>query len=315
MQRGGKVSPLRLFSSPRYVADLGAHTMPIRKFQRVREAIEASGIPARIDEPSPATDADLLRVHTAEYVRAVSTGEPRALAESQKFPWSPELAASVRYTNGGCIAGLYAALEEGIAGNLASGFHHAHADHGEGFCTFHGLAVAYEHARQAGRISRALVVDLDLHYGNGTASLCATRPGLFNLSIYGSWYKANTAYREVDQERAPDTENAWSVPVPKGSNGEVYLRLIAEHLAPAIERARPEILLYQAGADPYREDPYSPLDIGLEDLRARDELVFSIAKAQNVPVCWVLAGGYTKDIAKIVAVHTNTFLASAAVYR
>src|SRR5204863_5867807 len=113
----------------------------------------------------------------------------------QKFPWSPDLAEAVRLTNGGCIDALFAALDDGIAGNLASGFHHAHADHGEGFCTFNGLCVALERARAEGRIERALVVDLDLHYGNGTASLLATRPHLHNLSIYGNWYAKNRAYR------------------------------------------------------------------------------------------------------------------------
>lgn len=305
---------MRLFSSPRYTADLGPHVMPIRKFDLVREAIRATGLPCQIEEPPPASDADLLRVHTPEYLRAVETGEPRPLAESQKFPWSPELARAVRYTNGGCIAALGAALDQGIAGNLASGFHHAHADHGEGFCTFHGLVVAYEHARAAGRLRRALVVDLDLHYGNGTASLCASRPELFNLSIYGSWYQHNLAHRDVDSVRAPDTDNAWSVPVPNGSSGAAYLDLITRHLGPSLDRARPEVLFYQAGADPYREDPYSPLDVSLDDLAARDHLVFSEAKRRGLPVVWVLAGGYTKDISKIVEAHTNTFRAAAAVY-
>lgn len=306
-------APHRLFHSPAYEADIGAHIMPIRKFALVRAAIEREG-GADIREPAPATEEDLLRVHTPEYVRAVETGEPRALAESQKFPWSPALARAVRLTSGGCIAALCAALEVGVAGNLASGFHHAHADHGEGFCTFNGLVVAVEHARAKGLIERALVVDLDLHYGNGTASLAATRPYLSNLSLYGSWYKANQASRDVEQERAPDTENAWSVPVPNGSGGAAYLALVREHLRPALERARPDIILYQAGADPYREDPYSPLELSLEDLYARDLLVFEAAARAKTPIAWVLAGGYTKDVSKVVEVHLNTFRAARAVF-
>lgn len=305
--------PLRVFHSPRYEADIGDHVMPIRKFGLVRRAIEESGLPGRVLEPEPATDEDLLRVHTPEYVRAIATGEPRALAESQKLPWSPGLAEAVRWTNGGCIAALRAALEDGCAGNLASGFHHAHADHGEGFCTFNGLVVAWERARAERRIRRALVVDLDLHYGNGTASLLAERPDLFALSIYGNWYEKNVAHRDVTVGRSPDTANSWSVPVPGGAGGAAYLEIIERHLGPAIDRAAPEAILYQAGADPYREDPYSPLDLGHEDLLARDELIFRAARRRGIPVAWVLAGGYTPDVRKVVEVHVNTLRAAARV--
>jgi acetoin utilization deacetylase AcuC-like enzyme len=309
------MSGLRVFHSPKYEADIGDHVMPIRKFRLVRQAIEESGLPARIEAPEPVSDQDLLRVHTPEYIAAIATGEPRALAESQKFPWSPGLAEAVRWTNGGCIAALLAALEDGIAGNLASGFHHAHADHGEGFCTFNGLVVALERARAEGKIRRGLVVDMDLHYGNGTASLLATRPELFALSIYGNWYKQNLAYRDVTAERAPDTENSWSVPVPGGAGGAAYLEILDQHLGPAIDRARPDVIVYQAGADPYREDPYSPLDLGHDDLRARDEIVFHTARRRGVPVAWVLAGGYTRDVSKVALVHLNTFSAASAVAR
>ena len=305
---------IRVYSSPRYVADIGEHVMPMRKFDRVREAIVARGLPAHVLAPEPIAEADLLRVHTAEYVRAIATGEPRALAESQKFPWSPELAEAVRWTNGGCVAALAAALEDGVAANLASGFHHAHADHGEGFCTFNGLVVALERARADGRIRRGLVVDLDLHYGNGTAALLASRPDLFNLSVYGSWYQDNRAHREVDGARAPDTGNCWSVPIPNGTGGAAYLEEVSRALAAAISRARPEVILYQAGADPYREDPYSPLDLGEEDLFERDRLVFRAARAAGIPIAWVLAGGYTKDLDKVVAVHVNTFRAAAETF-
>ncbi|MSP26152.1 MAG: histone deacetylase [Myxococcales bacterium] len=288
--------------------------MPMRKFNLVRDEVERLSLPVTLCEPEPASDEELLRVHTPEYVRAVATGEPRALAESQKFPWSASLAEAVRYTSGGTIAALTAALDEGVAGNIASGFHHAHADHGEGFCTFNGLVVAYEHARHRGLVRRALVVDLDLHYGNGTVSLCASRPELFNLSVYGNYYKDNRAHRDVEAESVPDTDNAWSVPVPNGASGPHYVELCQRALGSAIERARPDVILFQAGADPYREDPYSPLDVGLEDLFERDRGVFAACKQAGIPVAWVLAGGYTKDLGKVVAVHVGTVRAGLAVY-
>jgi acetoin utilization deacetylase AcuC-like enzyme len=296
---------------PRYFADLGPHVMPIRKFGLVREAIERSGRPHAIVAPSPVTDADLLRVHTEAYVRAVATGEPRALAESQKFPWSAALAESVRWTNGGCVAALRLALEHGVAGNLASGFHHAHADHGEGFCTFNGLVVALEAIRHEGRPLRALVVDLDLHYGNGTASLIADRPWLHQISVYGNYYEGNVAYRDVTEKRVEDTERAWSVAVPAGADGPRYNGLVREAVEAALDRVRPEVVLFQAGADPFREDPYSPLDLGHADLFERDRFVFGACRSRGIPVAWVLAGGYANDVDQIVQVHLNTFLAAS----
>ena len=304
----------RLFHHPDYEADIGAHVMPIRKFRLVRAAIEAEGLPVRIEAPTPATDEDLLRVHTAAYVAAVATGEPRVLAESQRFPWSPELARAVRLTNGGCIDALRAALEDGIAGNLGSGFHHSHADHGEGYCTFNGLVVAMERLRAEGRLRRALVVDMDLHYGNGTASLLESRPDFFALSIYGNWYKANKAHRDVSAERTPDGPNRWSVPVEAGADGVRYLDLMRAHLGPAIERSQPDVILFQAGADPYKEDPYSPLNLDHADLRARDQLLFAEARRRGIPVMWVLAGGYTEDVSKVVEVHLNTARESVAAF-
>lgn len=304
----------RVYHSPAYEADIGEHIMPIRKFAMVRAAIQIEGLPVDLREPDPVSDTDLLRVHTRAYLDAIATGEPLELAQSQKFPWSPQLASAVRWTNGGCIAALGAALEDGVAGNLASGFHHAHGAHGEGFCTFNGLVVAMERMRADGRLRRALVLDMDLHYGNGTASLLADRPDFHQLSIYGNWYKKNLAYRDVAGERAPDTANAVSVAVPNGAGRAEYLGILEATLGPAIDRARPEALLYQAGADPYKEDPYSPLDLDHAALKARDVYVFEVAKRMGIPVMWVLAGGYTKDTRKVVEVHLNTARAAVEVF-
>jgi acetoin utilization deacetylase AcuC-like enzyme len=305
---------ISLFYSDKYIADIGSHIMPIHKFRLVRDAIVASQLPMSLHQPDPISEEDLLRVHTKDYIEAIKTGAPKLLAESQKFPWSPGLAEAVRYTNGGCLASLDAALQQQISGNLASGFHHSHADHGEGFCTFNGLILALERAYQRRQITRGLVIDLDLHYGNGTASLITNRPYCANLSIYGSWYKQNVAYQDVETERVADTNNAWSVPVPNGANGDHYLSLIKEHTNRVLDAYQPEVILYQAGADPYREDPYSPLDVGLDALYERDHLIFSMARARKIPISYVLAGGYTKDLSKIVEVHLNTFKAAVAVF-
>jgi acetoin utilization deacetylase AcuC-like enzyme len=301
------------YHHPGFAAPIGHHVMPMRKFQMVADGLAGNPF-VRIEAPAPASEADLLRVHTPAYVTAVRTGTPRALAESQKLPWSPALWPSVLLTNGAIVAAARRARAAGLAAALASGFHHAHADHGEGFCTFNGLVVAAEALRAAGAAHTVAVLDLDLHYGNGTASLCASRPWLFNCSIYGNDYHANTPYKDVVVRRHADGPNHVSVALPNGSGRDVLLDALARGTAAVLAWGRPDLVLYQAGADPYREDPYSPLDLDHDDLRERDRWVFDWAQRQALPLAWVLAGGYTPDVSKVVAVHLGTFEAARAVF-
>jgi len=299
---------MKLFHDPGFAAPLGEHIMPISKFALVADAIRAEIPEIEIASPPAVTESDLLRVHSREYVDAVRTGEPRALAESQKFPWSPELYPSVLLTNGGVLAACGHALKAGSSGALASGFHHACRDHGEGFCTFNGLVVALERLRVEGRIQTAAILDLDLHYGNGTAQLAVERPWLRALSIYGNDYRQNKAFRDVRTRHHEDGANHYSVPlVPTGrSDREMLMAALDKHLDWLIADGRPDILLYQAGADPLRDDPYSPLDLAHDDLHARDLRVFEFAKSHALPIAWVLAGGYTPDVSQVVKVHVNT---------
>jgi acetoin utilization deacetylase AcuC-like enzyme len=300
------------FYHPGFAAPIGdQHVMPMRKFALVAEEMQAMpGV--RLEQPDPLSDRDLLRVHTAEYVRAIQTGEPRTLAESQKFPWSPQLFPSVLLTNGGCYAAAERALRDGISAALVSGFHHAHADHGEGFCTFNGLVIAIDRLLAEDRLRSAAILDMDLHYGNGTASLAATRPHLFAVSIYGNDYHENTAYRDVTPRRHEDGANHVSFAMPGGSGRAEMMRSMERAFALIAER-KPDLLLYQAGADPYREDPYSPLNLDHDDLVERDRAVFRFAKRHGIPIAGVLAGGYTKDVTKVVDVHVNTFRAATEI--
>jgi acetoin utilization deacetylase AcuC-like enzyme len=301
------------YHDPGFAAPLGDHVMPMRKFQLVADAL-AGRAGVRVESPPPIAVGDLLRVHDAAYVEAIQTGEPRRLAESQKFPWSLALWPSVLLTNGGALSAATRALDDGVAAALASGFHHAHADHGEGFCTFNGLVVAAEALRAAGRVDRVAVLDLDLHYGNGTASLCATRPWLANCSIYGNDYWQNTPYRDVENVRHVDGPNHVSFALPNGSGRDVLLAALERGTSALLAIGRPDLVLYQAGADPYCEDPYSPLDLDHDDLRERDRFVFDWARREGLPLAWVLAGGYTPDVSKVVDVHVGTFDAAQSVY-
>lgn len=306
---------LTLFHDPGFAAPIGHHVMPMRKFALV--AKELSRHPqVEIASPPPLLPADLLRVHTPEYVDAVRTGQPRKLAESQKFPWTPQLFGSVLLTGGGVLAASRMALSVGASGALASGFHHSCADHGEGFCTFNGLIVALEALKDAGEISTAAIIDLDLHYGNGTASLAASRPWIQALSIYGNDYADNMPYRDVTERYHEDGENHFSVPISPsgGPDGPHLLQLVEQHLPWLLRKGKPDILLFQAGADPLKDDPYSPLNLTHEDLKKRDEMVFRFARSHGIPVAWVLAGGYTPEVEKVVQVHVNTALACLDIY-
>jgi acetoin utilization deacetylase AcuC-like enzyme len=299
---------MKIFHHPGFAAPLGDHIMPISKFALVAERIREVLPEVEIAAPDPVSEPDLARVHSPDYISAIRTGQPRELAESQKFPWSPELFPSVCLTNGGVLTAARVALEQGTSAALASGFHHSCADHGEGFCTFNGLVVALEALRAEGKIRTAAVLDLDLHYGNGTASLAATRPWLRALSIYGNDYWQNICYRDVRERRHADGVNHFSIPmIPTGgSDRGVLMEALDQNLVWLLAEGRPDILLYQAGADPLRDDPYSPLDLSHEDLMERDRMVFEFAKSNDLPVAWVLAGGYSKDIRKVVDVHVNT---------
>ena len=302
------------FYHPGFAAPIGNHIMPMRKFALVADGLK-SFPNVQLKEPAPATEEDLLRVHTPEYINAVRTGTPRALAESQKFPWSPELFPSVCLTNGACLAAARQALRDGVGAALASGFHHAHADHGEGFCTFNGLVVAAESLKARGEVRTVSILDMDLHYGNGTAALSATRPWLAALSIYGCDYQDNEAYNDVTVRRHTDGPNHVSATLPAGCNGRRLNEVLEQHLHGLLKRGKPDLLLYQAGADPLKEDPYSPLALSHADLLERDRRVFEFARDHGLPVAWVLAGGYARDITKVVEAHLNTFRAAAMVYR
>ena len=296
-----------VYYHPGYAAPIGDdHRMPIRKFALVAEVLKHDPV-ADFHTPEPVSREALERVHTQEYILAIETGSPRELAEGQKFPWSADLFPAVRLTNGGLLAAARHALTHGVACALVSGFHHACADHGEGFCTFNGLVVTLDALHQEGLIQQGAVLDMDLHYGNGTASLAPGRPHMTTLSIYGNDYWHNQAYKDVETIRHHDGENHFSAILPNGSDEAEMMAILENSLPSLLSRGKPDLIIYQAGADPYWEDPYSPLKLDHQALKNRDLRVFQFCKHHSIPVVWVLAGGYTEDISKVVQVHVNTF--------
>jgi acetoin utilization deacetylase AcuC-like enzyme len=236
-------------------------------------------------------------VHTPEYVDAMFTGrlEP-ADQRTLGFEWSAALLARSRASVFGTVAAARAALREGAAGNLAGGTHHAYADRGTGFCVFNDIAVAARTLQREGSIDRALVVDLDVHQGDGTARIFAGDDSVFTFSMHGA---KNFPFRKQ--------RSSLDIDLPDGCDDAQYLEALRRHLPQVLERARPDILFFQAGVDPLGGDLLGRLNLSLEGLRVRDRTVALAAKERGVPLVLTLGGGYTRPVALSVEAHLGTW--------
>ena len=278
--------------SSRYELDIGPHVWPISKYRWLHEALGARWV---VLAPEPAAWDDLARVHTAEYLNKIRSGtlsfEEIARLE---LPWSRELAEGFRLMVGGTILAAERALDSGASVHLGGGFHHAFADHGEGFCMFNDVAVAIRRLQHDGRIRRAAVVDCDVHHGNGTAMIFGGDADVFTFSIhqqnnYPSWKPPS----DLDIGLADGTLDAG------------YLGKLDEAL-PAVFRHQPEVVAYVAGADPFKEDQLGGLSLTKEGLRRRDRMVFDACRKAGTPVFVTLAGGYARRVEDTVDIHAAT---------
>ena len=289
---------MQAFTSARYTAPLGNHSYPIEKYRLVPERLLTEGIltPEEIVEPQPIALGDILRVHTPEYVHAFLNGtlERKALLRLG-LPWSRQLVQRAFAVIGGTLGAARAALRDGIAANLAGGTHHAFADHGEGYCIFNDLVIVLRRLRAKGRIGRALVLDLDVHQGNGTAALCEADPDTFTFSMHAA--NNYPAHKE---------HSSWDIALPDGTTDEQYLGRLEESLPVLLERARPDLILYQAGVDVLRGDRFGKLALSMAGVRKRDRLVYEFAWQAGVPLVVTLGGGYARDINRIVTAHCQT---------
>jgi acetoin utilization deacetylase AcuC-like enzyme len=246
----------------------------------------------------------LARVHTPRWLQAVLGG---GLSEAEVrrlgFPWSEALVLRSRAAVGGTCAAASIALEEGFAGNLAGGTHHAFADHGEGFCVFNDIAVSIRALQAHGRLARALVVDLDVHQGNGTASVFAEDASVFTFSMHG---EHNFPFRKQ--------RSSLDVGLPDGTTDAAYLDALHRHLPNILDAARPELVYYQAGVDPLAEDALGRLALTHAGLEARDRFVFESVRRRNLPLVVTLGGGYARPLAPTIAAHVGTYRAARAVF-
>jgi acetoin utilization deacetylase AcuC-like enzyme len=297
--------PFKLVYHERYDLNLGPHVFPSQKFRFIAEALRAEGIASVEDflKPEPAADEDLFRVHTRDWVQRLKNGK---LTASEimllEIPYSPELAEAVWLAAGGTILAAQCALRDGFGCNLGGGFHHAYPSHGEGFCAIHDVAVAIRRLQADGLIQKALVVDTDVHHGNGTAAIFVKDASVFTLSIHQeNNYPGHKPPSTVDLHLADRVED------------EEYLDILLPAVRRALDEFAPDALFYVGGADPFCEDQLGGLALTKHGLMERDRGVFEEARRRGIPVVTTLAGGYARRVEDTVRIHVNTIIAAREV--
>lgn len=303
---------MKLYYADHFVLPLPAgHRFPMEKYSRLRTRLLDSGLFADEDfrVPVAASDAEILRAHDAAYLQRVAGGtlDP---AEVRRigFPWSAAMVERSRRSAGATLAACRSALaREGgsaCAANLAGGTHHAHSDFGSGFCVFNDAAIAALAMRAEGRAGRIAIVDCDVHQGDGTATILADTPEVFTCSLHGA---KNFPFRKQTSD--------LDVELPDDTGDEAYLAALDAALDTVFTRARPELVIYLAGADPYAGDRLGRLALSIDGLRARDEHVLGMCRAADVPVAVAMAGGYAQPIDDTVTIHFNTIVTALQLMR
>ncbi|WP_265941762.1 histone deacetylase [Dechloromonas sp. A34] len=290
---------MKLYYTDVFVLPLPAgHRFPMEKYSRLRQALLAGGEFAADDFhlPHAATDQELARAHDPDYIRQVAAGQLSEKAQKAiGFPWSEGMVERSRRSAGATICACRNALVDGVSANLAGGTHHAFRDRGEGFCVFNDAAVAARAMQAEGRAERVLVIDCDVHQGNGTASILAGDDSIFTFSIHGA---RNFPFAKERSDH--------DIELPDGCADTAYLLRLDEGLDIAFDLARPDLVIYLAGADPYRDDRLGRLGLSIDGLAERDRRVFSRCQAHRTPVAIAMAGGYARNIDDTVAIHANT---------
>ena len=290
---------MHVWSSAKYTFPLpSGHRFPISKYALLRQRVIEDGIvpPECVHDPASASREDLLLVHSPDYVDRFSTGVlTREEARRLGFPWSPALVERSYRAAGGTVEAAACALEEGIAMNLAGGTHHAFPSRGEGFCVFNDVAIAARALQRDGRISRAAIVDLDVHQGNGTNDIFAGDPRVFTFSMHG---RRNYPFHKVPGSLDLELEDH--------TGDDEYLELLAEALPRVLDQSKPDLVFYLAGADPYVGDRLGRLSLTFGGLARRDAFVLEQCREVGLPVVVTIAGGYAEPITDTVAIHATT---------
>jgi acetoin utilization deacetylase AcuC-like enzyme len=324
--------PFKLVYSDDYYLPIGSHVFPSEKYQRIHKRLLESGVAEATDfvSPRPASDQDVLLVHTPQYVQKLKTGTLSAREELEmEIPYSPELVRAFWLSAGGSILAADYALNDRVGFNVCGGFHHAFPDHGEGFCMIHDVAVAIRRMQRDDKIRTAMTVDCDVHQGNGTAAIFAGMrvpsdplPSVGGIAASLPAKVRNAHAGDVFTISLHQENNypAWKPPssidvdLPDEIGDDDYLAWLDNALSSGLRQFEPELMCYIAGADPYREDQLGGLSLTIEGLKKRDELVFRVARARDIPVMVTFAGGYAQKLDDTVTIHCNTVEAAKEVF-
>jgi acetoin utilization deacetylase AcuC-like enzyme len=290
---------MNIFYSDQFVLPLPAgHRFPMQKYALLRQRVANSGIvdPGDLHVPDAATDAQLCRAHTAEYVGRVQHGDLTAQEQRRiGFPWSPGMVERSRRSSGATMAACRAALAGGFAANLAGGTHHAYADHGEGYCVFNDSAVAARAMQAEGRAKRIVIIDCDVHQGNGTAAILAGDRTIFTFSIHGA---NNFPFHKEQSD--------LDIALEDGTGDDAYLAALDQGLCQALEVSHADLAIYLAGADPYHDDKLGRLKLTKPGLAARDRMVLHYCHDAGIPVAITMAGGYARNVEDTADIHFQT---------
>ncbi len=276
------------------------------KYRLLRERLQACGLFRESDflTPPAATFAELTRAHAPDYVLRVERGEL-----SQKeirvigFPWSLEMVERSKRSSGATLAACRAALREGASANLAGGTHHAFYDRGEGYCVFNDAAIAARTLVAESILERVLIVDCDVHQGNGTATILSSDSHIFTFSIHGA---NNFPFRKESSD--------LDIELADGTSDMAYEQALARGLSLSFAANLPQLVIYLAGADPFEDDKLGKLKLSKAGLKHRDEMVFETCRARGVPIAFAMAGGYARNIHDTVEIHANTVIAARGIY-
>ena len=295
---------VKVFYSDQFVLPLPeGHRFPMKKYSMLRERVDEAGLcgPNELRVPNAVTDEEVLRAHDADYLEKVVSGTlGRQEMRRIGFPWSERMVERSRRASGGTVGACRAALEDGIAANLAGGTHHAFADRGEGFCVLNDSAIAARTLQAEGLAGNVVVVDTDVHQGNGTAAILAEDPTIFTFSIHG---EKNYPFRK---ERSD-----LDVGLPDGADDGAFLEALKVGLDEALDRADATVAIFLAGADPYEGDGLGRLSVTKDGLAERDRIVLEACRALNLPVAVTMAGGYCPKIEETVDIHFQTMKRAA----
>jgi len=302
---------MRAFYSPDYVVDLRSHAFPTAKFARTAERLIEGGTlrPSDLVDPGAVQARELEAVHDAAWIAAVFDGTLSLEQQARmELRWSPSLALAHRKCAAGTLAAARDALSGGLGVHLGGRPHHAFAGHGEGFCVFNDLAYALVALREEGAFTRAAVVDLDAHQGNGTAALLARRPGLATFSIHGA------ELYPFDGSGTP-SRSTEDHALPAGTSGAQYHKILRERLPAFLDEAKPELVLYQAGVDVHSGDRLGRFSLDAEDIARRDRFVAEEVSARGAGLVVTLGGGYAETPEETAALHAATVEETVRAYK